>query len=240
MSFATSAVFRAGSAARFLIEGLLDLALPAGCAGCGSFSDAPRPLCRSCRSRLTAASQADPAAAPAGLNACRAACIYTGDAERWLQAFKYPTAGIAGTDPAPAAVLRALVAEAARAAPGPTPGLVVPVPLFPRRLRERGFNPAAILAHAVARESDAPLSTRTLHRWRDTPSQTGLERRARRRNVAGAFRCEGRVARVVWLVDDVVTTGATLSACARVLRRAGARRIVAIGGARTPFVDGPE
>jgi ComF family protein len=132
------------------------------------------------------------------------------------------------------------MAEVARAAPGPTPGLVVPVPLFPRRLRERGFNPAAILARAVARECRAPLSTRALHRRRDTPSQTGLERRARQRNVAGAFRCEGRVQEVVWLVDDVVTTGATLSACARALRPAGARRIVALCVARTPFVDDSE
>ena len=84
------------------------------------------------------------------------------------------------------------------------------------------------------------MDTQTLRRLRDTPSQTGLNRRARQRNVAGAFRCNGRVARVVWLVDDVVTTGATLSECARVLRRSGARRVVGLCAARTPFARDPE
>ncbi len=84
------------------------------------------------------------------------------------------------------------------------------------------------------------MDTRALRRLRDTPSQTGLDRRERRRNVAGAFRCRRRVARVVWLVDDVVTTGATLSECARVLRRSGARRVVGLCAARTPFAREPE
>ena len=71
---------------------------------------------------------------------------------------------------------------------------------------------------------------------RDTPSQTGLDRRARRANVRGAFRVRERraPASVVWLVDDVVTTGSTLAECARTLRRAGAQRVVAICIARTP------
>jgi len=70
---------------------------------------------------------------------------------------------------------------------------------------------------------------------RDTPSQTGLDRRARARNVAGAFRVRrgARIPSRVWLVDDVVTTGATLREAARALRHAGARRIVAICVART-------
>jgi predicted amidophosphoribosyltransferase len=70
---------------------------------------------------------------------------------------------------------------------------------------------------------------------RDTPSQTGLDRRARARNVAGAFRVRrgARIPPRVWLVDDVVTTGATLAEAARVLRRAGARQVAAICAART-------
>jgi ComF family protein len=127
-----------------------------------------------------------------------------------------------------------LIGEAARRAPGPHPGLVVPVPLHPRRLRERGFNPAGLLSRSVARVAESRAAPRALRRIRDTPSQTGLDRVARRRNVAGAFVCSTPPPRTVWLVDDVVTTGATLSECARVLRRHGARRIVAVCLARTP------
>jgi ComF family protein len=109
------------------------------------------------------------------------------------------------------------------------------VPLHPRRLRARGFNPAAVLARTVAREAGAPFAAGLLVRLRDTPSQTGLDRRARRANVRGAFALRGadRPPETVWLVDDVVTTGSTLEECARALRRAGARRVVAICAART-------
>jgi ComF family protein len=110
----------------------------------------------------------------------------------------------------------------------------MPVPLHPRRLRARGFNPAALLAREVARVHALPLDTRTLARHRETSSQTGLARRARASNVAGAFRCTRPAPPSIWLVDDVVTTGATLAACARALRRAGAKRIVGLCVAETP------
>jgi len=133
-------------------------------------------------------------------------------------------------------VARQLVIEAARAAPGPPPASIVPVPLHPRRLRERGFNPAALLARSIAREWRLRFDATLLLRVRDTPSQTGLDRRARRANVRGAFqvRPAAGAPRVIWLVDDVVTTGSTLVECARALRRVGAREVVAICIARTP------
>ena len=117
----------------------------------------------------------------------------------------------------------------------------MPVPLHAARLRRRGFNPAAALARDLARASAAPLAF-ALARVRDTPSQTGLGRAGRRANVRGAFRVSApsvfrasRIcARCVWLVDDVVTTGATLEECARALRAAGAVRVVALCAARTP------
>jgi ComF family protein len=114
---------------------------------------------------------------------------------------------------------------------------VVAVPQTPRRLRERGFNPAERLARAAARESGARCDPVALRRVRGGASQTGLDRAARRRNVAGAFRARapGAIPARVWLVDDVVTTGATLLEAARVLRRAGAREIVGVCVARTPF-----
>jgi predicted amidophosphoribosyltransferase len=135
-------------------------------------------------------------------------------------------------------VLRQLALEAARAAPGPPPACIVPVPLHPRRLRERGF---ALLARWIARERRCRFDAALLRRVRDTPSQTGLGRSKRRANVRGAFaaRPGARAPGVVWLVDDVITTGSTLAEAARVLHRAGSRRVVAICVARTPEAREP-
>jgi ComF family protein len=235
-----SSVSSLSSLLRSALTGALDLLLPRRCAGCGGAVASARVLCASCHAFLAATRDPDLGAAPPALDACRSGCAYAGDALRWLQAFKYPASGIAGADPTPGAVLCSLVREAAQDVPGPPPGAVIPVPLHPRRLRARGFNPAAVLARALSECSGAPMDTRALRRLRDTPSQTGLDRRGRRRNVARAFLCCGRVPRVVWLVDDVVTTGATLSECARMLRRNGARRVVGLCAARTPLPREPE
>jgi ComF family protein len=189
-------------------------------------------LCADCRGAFEPDLERD-LAAPA-LDGCVAAVAYTGAAADWIRRFKYPPPGLRGLDGTPIAVVSELVAAAAHLAPAPLADWVVPVPLHRRRLRARGFDPAALLARQVARETGTACKPATLVRVRDTPSQTGLDRRGRQRNVAGAFRSRGRVPDVVWLVDDVVTTGATLSACALVLRQAGARRVVAICAARTP------
>ncbi len=128
-----------------------------------------------------------------------------------------------------------LCLEAGARAPTPGPDLVVPVPLHPRRLRARGFNPATLMARSLARHFRVRLDPVALRRVRDTPSQTHLDRRARRRNVSGAFVARERVPPRVWLVDDVVTTGSTLGEAARALRRAGARSVVGVCAARTPL-----
>jgi ComF family protein len=218
---------------RELLSGLLELALPPSCADCGSAAASNAPLCPRCDARLP---RIGAAAAPPPLAACCAAVAYQGDVEDWIHRFKYPRRGWRGLDPAPLGVVRWLALEAARTAPAPPPACVVPVPLHPRRLRERGFNPAALLARSIARELRCRFDAALLTRVRDTPSQTGLDRRARRANVRGAFQIhqERRAPRTVWLVDDVVTTGSTLAECARKLRRAGARHVVAICVARTP------
>ena len=110
----------------------------------------------------------------------------------------------------------------------------MPVPLHPHRLRGRGFNPALVVARAVARTVAAPVAATALERVRDTPSQTGLDAVARRRNVSGALRARHVIPPRVWIVDDVITTGATLREAARALRAAGAESVVAVGAARTP------
>jgi ComF family protein len=111
---------------------------------------------------------------------------------------------------------------------------VVPVPLSAQRLRDRGYNQSAEIARRLAQ--GAPLELFLCERSRDTAAQTGLPWSERRRNVRGAFRCARRVAGTVAMVDDVMTTGATLDEMARVLKEAGAARVVNWVVART-YVD---
>jgi predicted amidophosphoribosyltransferase len=106
---------------------------------------------------------------------------------------------------------------------------VIPLPLHPRKLRERGYNQSALLASWVARGLGLPLDTRTLARVRDTQPQAGLDRAERPANVRGAFRARPRLAASdlscgppgVLLIDDVRTTGATLAAAAEALCTSG-------------------
>ena len=106
--------------------------------------------------------------------------------------------------------------------------LVIPIPLHKARERERGFNQSFLLAKYFCRQSNLSLQSGILVRGRPTATQAGLSRRARRLNMAGAFRitAQGRVQnQSVLLIDDVFTTGATLNECARLLKEKGARRV---------------
>ncbi|MDW8060645.1 MAG: hypothetical protein RMK01_11285 [Thermomicrobium sp.] len=109
---------------------------------------------------------------------------------------------------------------------------VVPIPLHATRLQERGFNQSAVLATALARRLDLPLREE-LVRTRATPAQVGRTRAERFQNVTGAFAWTGaELAGTVLLVDDVVTTGATVLAAAAPLVAAGARAVVVLAYAR--------
>lgn len=111
--------------------------------------------------------------------------------------------------------------------------LLVPVPLGRRRLRTRGYNQAALLAKALAARTGIPAREGLLARTRDTRTQTALGPTERWANVAGAFRAVVPLAGTrVALVDDVLTTGATLAACAAALAASGAAAVGAVTFAR--------
>ena len=137
-----------------------------------------------------------------------------------------------------ATVLGRLLGQTLAGAQLPEPLLVVPVPLYRRKLRERGFNQAEEIARALVRRQTSSciqLEASSLVRARQTASQTGLTRHQRRANMRGAFavtRPERIAKRNVLLVDDVMTTGTTASECARVLLRAGAKEVLVATVAR--------
>lgn len=145
---------------------------------------------------------------------------------RAVRALKYHGArAVAGT-------LGTTLAEAGAL---PADAVVVPVPLHLTRLRERGYNQAALLARALARRAERRLAMRALVRRRATTTQARLDAVARRANLADAFAATAPMdGATVVLVDDVLTTGATADACARALRAAGAARIFVLTVGRTP------
>jgi ComF family protein len=128
-----------------------------------------------------------------------------------------------------------LCADAAARAVLAGDAALVPVPLHPRRLAQRGFNQSELLAAAIARLTGLSIRPRALVRRTDTPPQTGLSAVGRRKNVAGAFAVRERArihGRTAVLVDDVFTTGATARACASALRQAGATAVHLVTVAR--------
>jgi ComF family protein len=142
-----------------------------------------------------------------------------------------------------ASVLGRMLADAiVSLEPSLPPGMiaVVPVPLFAKKKSQRGFNQAEVIARAAIKHLGRPerfeLLMRGFARLRDTGSQIGLSRHQRRKNLRGAFAVTDPTAiidRSILLIDDVYTTGATASECARVLRRAGAGRVWVVTVGRT-------
>jgi ComF family protein len=109
--------------------------------------------------------------------------------------------------------------------------IIMPVPLHKKRLKERGFNQALLLAHRMSQTHCVPYCCDNLYRARPTRPQVGLTGEERVRNVAGAFALrqpEDVAGRNVVLVDDVFTTGATMNECASVLKQAGAAQVTAL------------
>ena len=112
--------------------------------------------------------------------------------------------------------------------------VAMPVPLHPRRERERGYNQSELMARELSKGSGIPVQAGLLRRTRNAASQVSIKgREERRRNIDGAFECRSTVEGLrVLLIDDVVTTGSTMSACASALRAAGADSIWGLALAR--------
>jgi ComF family protein len=199
------------------------------CAGCAADLPRNRIACPRCALPLAAPA---PACAPCLRRAppqaaTFAALRYEAAARLLLPRYKF------AADLATGRVLGGLLLEVASGAPRPQ--VVAPVPLHVARLRERGFDQAWELARRAAAALDLPARPDLLQRARATTAQTGLDAVARRRNLRDAFTVAADVAgRHVALVDDVMTTGATIEAAARALRRAGATRVDVWVVARAP------
>ncbi|MGN7919807.1 ComF family protein [Lysobacter sp. 22409] len=179
---------------------------------------------------------------PPPLTRVHAACLYRPPLDRLLPRFKFHRDLAAGrllttmmaqafepllTESPPATTPGLAVPDASDAATGATEPVLVPIPLHRRRLRERGYDQALELARPLSRQLRLPLLDHGLIRLRDTPAQSLLDAKQRRRNLRGAFAWRPGLplpAHIV-LIDDVMTTGATLHSAAVALRRAGAQRV---------------
>ena len=113
---------------------------------------------------------------------------------------------------------------------------ILPVPLFKKRLRQRGFNQSIELARALSEKMGWPMELNRVQRVRETSAQTGLDAKERRKNIRGAFEVvESLLQKHVVIVDDVVTTGSTVNELSRVLKKAGVKKITVLSLARAPL-----
>lgn len=204
---------------------LFDLVFPPACVACGRVGEA---YCRRCRERLSAAPlaihrQKLADGVPVGSTGAHRDALQIA-----VQALKYHDMRDL------AHPLADRLARMAGALNWSRAQMIVPVPAHPNRQRQRGYNQAELLAHALADRLGIPCQPGALHRMRDTRSQVGMTRHERRLNVQDAFHADPSAVarRVVLLVDDVYTTGATLHACALALRAGGAR---AVAGATVTY-----
>jgi ComF family protein len=162
----------------------------------------------------------------AAFDAAWSAVAYDGAARDAMRALKFHAARPL------ADVMAAQIATNAPAGLLASPATLVAVPPHPARRRARGFDPAELIAVALARRTGLALA-RPLRRGRSRSQQLGASREQRRELGGLDFRADARAPATVLLIDDVHTTGATLHACASALRQAGSRRITAVTWART-------
>lgn len=218
-----------------MIRRILDLIFPrkAVCMGCGSMVGCERnDICDDCREKLAKCwigvrtPQAD-----SNLDGAAFAYAYRGVAENIIRKMKYASVRVLAEE------MGADIARAARLLQADALDLVVPVPMHPKRLRERGYNQSELLAVCTAQRLNLPCED-VLMRTRNVIQQARLDGDARRKNLDGVFavrsnKYAGLKGARVLLVDDVYTTGTTARQCAAALRRAGVERVYFASYAQT-------
>ncbi|WP_247640348.1 ComF family protein [Chromohalobacter moromii] len=225
---------------KLLADQSVRVGLPGHCAFCMGMTPQASPWCEACFEALpwncvACARCAEPLARPAELcghclrhapsfDVARAPLRYEDASQALLQRFKF------GAQPRAGILLATLFVRSRD--DGVLPEALIAVPTHPQRRRERGFDHSVWLTRELSRQLGVPH--RRAWRERDTPTQRGLTRRARRGNVRGAFRVMPGLPAHVAIVDDVMTTGSTLSALADACRRAGAQHVEAWAMTRTP------
>ena len=227
--------------------------MPPRCLGCGEHVGQPHSICSECWGRLTFISQphcvtcgvpmpesASPESEclecisePPPFAKARAALCYDTHATSFITRFKY-------SDQLQFAPLLTLWMESAGRDLLAQADIITPVPLHWTRLFTRKYNQAAILAQGLAKKSDKLYVPELLKRIRRTPPQASLHNRSQRlKNVQGAFQLhpliekESVAKKTILLIDDVMTTGATIRACAKVLKKSGAKKVWVLTAART-------
>jgi ComF family protein len=234
--------------ARSALRPILDFALPPRCPGCGAVTDEPHRFCLACWSKLSFLG--DPCCArcalpfdygegaeilcgrcmaePPAYDRLRAAVAYGDMARAVALKLKY------GGRPSVAETMARFIERHLDASAAP---ILAPVPLHRWRIWRRGYNQSALIAGILARRAALDAQLDLLERVKATPVLRGMNPRERKAAVRGAFRVNskrkaGLEGRAVILVDDIYTSGATVNACASILRRAGAARVDVLCWAR--------
>jgi predicted amidophosphoribosyltransferase len=184
---------------------LLHVIAPPLCAGCGAHAGATEPLCAHCRSQLRWLGLEPVEIGPIQ---AWAPLAYEGPAQGVVRALKFK-----GATGAAAAMAGQIAANAPRGWLGPDHGTLVPVPLHPSRARKRGYNQAKLLADAIGERTGMPVAD-CLARTGAKGTQVGRTRAQRLAGISGGIRLIGQPPPAPVLVDDVITTGATIAACA--------------------------
>ncbi len=230
------------------LDNIQSLLFPGFCLVCGSKAVGSRDLCPCCAAQLPhndhpcrccalpLPEMSEPGSlcgkcqnSPRPWEQVTAPYLYQGEIQRLHQAFKFNRKLAAGR------LLSELLCEAIEVSNLPRPDLLIPVPLHPSRIRQRGFNQAMELARIISARLTIPVDQFCIRRRKATAPQSELTKRERAGNIRGAFAMQKPLmAKHVTIIDDVMTTGMTIDEIAKLLRRHGARRIDAWVVARRP------